>query len=40
MEKSLEIDQLKNGLKLAKIESIQSQEVSSFALSSVLYIWL
>uniref|UniRef100_A0A7N2M2K8 Uncharacterized protein n=1 Tax=Quercus lobata TaxID=97700 RepID=A0A7N2M2K8_QUELO len=27
MEKSLEIDQLKNGLKLAKIESIQSQEM-------------
>ncbi|KAM4079934.1 hypothetical protein ACJW30_09G152800 [Castanea mollissima] len=27
MEKSLEIDQLKNGLKLANIESIQSQEM-------------
>lgn len=37
MEKSLEIDQLKNDLKLADIESKQSQEVSYFDFYSANY---
>ena len=40
MERSLEIDQLKNDIKVANVKSKQSQEVSSFALSSGSYLWL
>lgn len=40
MEKSLEIDQLENDIKVANVKSKQSQEVGSFALSSGSYLWL
>lgn len=40
MDKSLEMDELKFGIKVDNIEREQSQEVSSFALASGSSLWL